>query len=91
MSSGKTKRPTPAQIYVLRKLADGWKLVPSGGRVGNGILLKTGYRMWRRISESNVTALFSDMLIERAGDIYDPHYRITPDGLAALQQEHPNV
>lgn len=82
----KPKRPTAAQLDVLRKMRDGWVLVPSQGRVMSGFLCKDGRRTMVRVSENNMNELYCEGMIATAGDVWEPRYRLTDAGRAALEQ-----
>lgn len=82
----KTKRPTAAQLDVLRKMKDGWRLVECSKCFG----MTRGYKAYPKKGRcATVTVPTFDVLSESGWVEKDPRYcddyRLTALGLAALE------
>ena len=86
----KTKRPTAAQLDVLRKMRGGYRLVEWYSSIQNRRRCKLHPKWGRSIPVSLVTfdILLGAGLIEKVPELCDD-YRLTDAGLAALSGDKP--
>ena len=82
-----TKRPTAAQLDVLRKMADGWRLVERWSHFTHKRRVRCTPEAGRAVT---VTLTTFDILVAAGWVEKDPlycdDYRLIPAGLAASQQ-----
>jgi hypothetical protein len=89
----KTKRPTAAQLDVLRKMRDGWEFY-GGPEIIHDRYYIHGRHFWQKIRVANTTArcvIGSGTVEVERRDGARNYYRLTDAGLAALSGDKPNA